>query len=204
MLGVELAVSVNGGRDFRVLKGPHVDHQGLWIDPKADVLYNCNDGGIYLSADAGATWKFKPAPSTLVYNVALDMATPFHAYASVQDHVSYRVTIDVARGRARLPASAFEQVPGGERTYHAIDPANSDILFIAPVLTAFVRADLSTSPPRRTNIGPRPLAGAPRIVYDGSRPSYCLCTTHPRFTWHRSMCIARRTAGRAGIASVPI
>jgi photosystem II stability/assembly factor-like uncharacterized protein len=163
LLSVRLGVSRNGGREFSEVTGPHVDHQGLWIDPKRDVLYNTNDGGIYLSDDAGATWKFTPAPSTLIYNVALDMATPFHAYGSVQDsRTSYRVIVDTARGRTRLQAMEFEVAPGWERTHHAIDPTNPSIVYAA-TSTAFNRYDLSLSPARTNAITPRVADGEPPL-----------------------------------------
>src|SRR3954468_6642308 len=58
-LGLGLNVSHDGGKSFTTLRGPHGDHHGLWIDPaNPSILYDANDGGVYLSTDAGSTWKF--------------------------------------------------------------------------------------------------------------------------------------------------
>ena len=77
-MGLALNVSRDAGKTFTILRGMHVDHHGLWIDPaNSSVLYNVNDGGIYLSADAGATWKFAvSAGGAQFYNVTLDASTP--------------------------------------------------------------------------------------------------------------------------------
>jgi hypothetical protein len=61
-LGLALNVSRDGGRSFERIRGMHGDHHGLWIDPKnPTVIYNVNDGGFYMTADAGKTWKFAVA-----------------------------------------------------------------------------------------------------------------------------------------------
>ena len=58
-LGLGLNVSHDGGKSLTAIRGTHGDHHGLWIDPdNPATLYNANDGGVYLSSDAGATWKF--------------------------------------------------------------------------------------------------------------------------------------------------
>jgi len=77
-LGLGLNVSHDGGKSFAPIRGTHGDHHGLWIDPDNPVtLYSANDGGVYLSPDAGATWKFAVAAGgAQFYNVTIDNSTP--------------------------------------------------------------------------------------------------------------------------------
>ena len=124
-----LSVSNDGGKTFRHLDGMHVDHHGLWIDPaNPDYLVNANDGGIAVSYDRGRNWRCftDNLPVCQFFNVSLDMASPFHVYGSMQDHGSFRGTVDLSRGRDRIPAVAFEDAPGGEGSIHAIDPTRPE------------------------------------------------------------------------------
>ncbi|UCG28399.1 MAG: hypothetical protein JSV24_03295, partial [Bacteroidales bacterium] len=92
-MGLALNVSNDGGKTFRRLRGMHVDHHGLWIDPdNSDYLVNANDGGISISYDRGLNWRSFTDNFPLVqfFNISYDMSDPFYVYGSVQDHGSYR------------------------------------------------------------------------------------------------------------------
>ena len=163
-MGLNLNVSHDRGKTFTSLRQPHGDNHGLWIDPaNPKVLYNNNDGGFYISEDAGQNWRFaEAAHATQFYNVALDMAAPFHAYGSIQDVGSRRGTIDVGKGRDVFDAVAFENAPGGEGSNHAIDPANPNIVYTHQFYGNFTRTDLSQAGARggtrggaATNIQPK-------------------------------------------------
>jgi photosystem II stability/assembly factor-like uncharacterized protein len=151
-LGLGLNVSHDAGRTFSEIRGTHGDHHGLWIDPaKAGTLYSANDGGFYLSDDAGETWKYATAAGgTQVYNVVLDSSTPAWAYGSIQDDGSRRGRVDLSAGRDRLPAVEWTNAPGGEGSHHAVDPANANVIFSHGFYGNFTRTDVST------------LAGAPQ------------------------------------------
>jgi photosystem II stability/assembly factor-like uncharacterized protein len=163
-LGVALQVSHDSSQHFHALAGPHEDHRGLWIDPNhPDVLYDCTDGGAYLSANGGATWTHTPVPTTQFYTVALDMATPFHAYGSAQDVNSFRGLVDLQHGRDAVQASAFERAPGGEATNHAIDPVETNIVYSTAFGgRGFLRTDLSGAA-RLAFIMPRVATGEPAL-----------------------------------------
>ena len=143
-LGLSLNVSHDSGKTFTSLRQPHGDNHGLWIDPaNPKVLYNSNDGGFYMSEDAGQNWKFaQAAHATQFYNVALDMAAPFHAYGSIQDIGSRRGTIDVSKARDVIEPVAFENAPGGEGSNHAIDPTNPNIVYSHGFYGNFSRTDV--------------------------------------------------------------
>lgn len=130
-LGIGLHVSRDAGRTFSTLEGMHVDHHGLWIDPaNPKHLLSANDGGIYLSRDAGERWTHATAAGGVqFYNVTLDSSTPVRAYGSIQDDGSRRGQVDLSAGRDKVSAGAWINAPGGEGSHHAIDPASNDIVY---------------------------------------------------------------------------
>jgi photosystem II stability/assembly factor-like uncharacterized protein len=148
-LGLGLNVSHDGGKSFTALRGPHGDHHGLWIDPaNPAILYSANDGGVYTSTDAGSTWRFAvTAGGSQFYNVSLDNSTPAWAYGSIQDIGSRRGKVDLTAGRDRIPAVEWTTAPGGEGSYQAIDPENSNIIYSHSFYGNFTREDLSIPPP---------------------------------------------------------
>ncbi|MEA3421804.1 MAG: hypothetical protein U9Q97_09055, partial [Acidobacteriota bacterium] len=166
-MGLALNVSNDGGKTFRRLRGMHGDHHGLWIDPdNSNYLVNVNDGGIAISYDKGKTWKTftHNLPLCQFFNISYDMDTPFRVYGSMQDHGSFKGTVDLSRGRDKIPAVNFERAPGGEGTSHAIDPANSNIIYSSGFYGTLSRTDLSI-PGRggRKSILPRQYENEPRL-----------------------------------------
>ncbi len=131
VMGVSLAKSTDGGKTFTELsdEGLHVDHHALWIDPdNPDLLINGNDGGINISHDQGKTWyNNKTLPVVQFYNANYDMKDPFKVYGSVQDNGSFRGPIDHRPGVDS--AGEWEEIPGGEATYIAMDREEPDVLF---------------------------------------------------------------------------
>jgi photosystem II stability/assembly factor-like uncharacterized protein len=160
-LGVPLNVSRDGGKTFSQLTGMHGDHHGLWIDPKnPSIIYNANDGGFYSSEDAGKTWKFAvSAGGAQFYNVTLDQSNPFWAYGSIQDHGSRRGKVDLSAGRDKIPAVAWENAPGGEGSFQAIDHTNPNIVYSHGFYGNFSRTDLSIPEPQRGRRGGGNAAG---------------------------------------------
>jgi len=148
-LGLSLNVSHDAGKTFASIRGPHGDHHGLWIDPtNPSTLYNANDGGIYTSTDAGATWRFAvSAGGSQFYNVSLDNSAPAWAYGSIQDIGSRRGKVDVSGGRNRIPAVEWTAAPGGEGSYQVIDPENPNIVYSHSFYGNFTREDLSIPQP---------------------------------------------------------
>ena len=148
-LGLSLNVSHDAGKTFASIRGPHGDHHGLWIDPtNPSTLYNANDGGIYTSTDAGATWRFAvSAGGSQFYNVSLDNSAPAWVYGSIQDIGSRRGKVDVSGGRDRIPAVEWTAAPGGEGSYQAIDPENPNIVYSHSFYGNFTREDLSIPQP---------------------------------------------------------
>jgi photosystem II stability/assembly factor-like uncharacterized protein len=161
-MGLGLNVSHDAGKSFTPLRGTHGDHHGLWIDPaNPQILYSNNDGGFYMSADRGQTWRFAQSVHTSqFYNVAVDTATPFHAYGSIQDVGSRRGVVDISKGRDAIDPVAFENAPGGEGSNHAIDPDNPNIVYSHGFYGNFSRTDLGQASTGRAGRG----AGAAKDI----------------------------------------
>ena len=163
-LGLALNVSRDAGKTFAPLRGMHGDHHGLWIDPKnPTVLINANDGGIYLSQDAGKTWNYAArAGGVQFYNVTLDNSTPVRAFGSVQDYGSRRGIVDLSKGRDKIPAVEWSNAPGGEGSHHAIDPSNNDVIYSHGFYGNFTREDLGAQAAAAKDPGQSPGRGRGR------------------------------------------
>src|SRR5207244_4227830 len=101
---------------------------------------------------------------TQFYNVEIDNDLPFHIFGSVQDSGSYRVALDLSKGRDTLEPLAWQSVSGGEGSNFAIDPANPNIFYSHQYYGTFMRNDLSSATSRRgQSIMPKPPAGEPPL-----------------------------------------
>ncbi len=164
-LGRSFGVSHDGGRTMQSRWMGHVDHNGLWIDPmRRGVLYDANDGGLFISEDGGRSGVRTFVPTAQFYDVAPDSARPAHVYGSVRDVGSVRRVIDLTPVRA-LTADAFEMGRyGGEDTHHAIDPLFPNLVYAAAGLTgrSVMRYDVSHWW-SATDISPVAGPGEPRL-----------------------------------------
>jgi photosystem II stability/assembly factor-like uncharacterized protein len=150
VMGVPLYVSRDGGKTITELRGMHGDHHALFIDPdNSQYLVNGNDGGAVVSYDGGQNWRSftTQIPVVQFFNISYDMDTPFHVYGSVQDHGSYRGTVDLRRGRDRIRPVEFETAPGGEGSSHAIDPTDPNTVYAAGFYGRIFRRDLQAERP---------------------------------------------------------
>lgn len=144
-MGLALNASYDGGKTFKSLDTPGGDHHGLWIDPQnSSYLINVFDQGFAISYDRGKTWKDSrlTLPVCQFFNIAYDMATPFHVFGSMQDHGSFRGAVDLSQGRDKIRPVEFEGAPGGEGSTHAIDPLDPNIVYSSGFYGTLSRTDL--------------------------------------------------------------
>jgi photosystem II stability/assembly factor-like uncharacterized protein len=184
VMGLGLNVSEDSGKTFRSLRGMHGDHHGLWIDPaNSDYLVNVNDGGVAISYDGGSNWRTfsDNAPLVQFFNVAYDMAEPFHLFGSIQDHGSFRGIVDLSRGRNNIPAVEWEVAPGGEGSSHAIDPTDPNIVYSAGFYGRISRTDLRTG--KQVNIVPKAGKGEPPLRGQWVAP-FIISPHNPRIIYH--------------------
>ena len=94
-LATALRVSNDAGKTFGLLapfREVHPDHHALWINPRnASHMIVGNDGGVSISYDRGATWRFVGnLPVAQYYHINVDMDKPYHIYGGMQDNGSWR------------------------------------------------------------------------------------------------------------------
>ncbi len=162
VMGLGLNISEDGGKTFRELVGMHGDLHGLWIDPaNTSYLVNVNDGGVVVSYDMGKNWRVftDNVPLVQLFTIMVDLAQPFHVYASIQDHGSYRGVVDLSQGRNDIPAQVWETAPGGEGSRHAIDPTDENIVYSAGFYGSIMRTDFKAN--KTELIVPKPPKGEP-------------------------------------------
>jgi photosystem II stability/assembly factor-like uncharacterized protein len=88
-LSFSIMESDDGGKTARNIgRGVHPDHHALWIDPSdPDRLINGNDGGVYISTDAGKSWSYRDnIPIEQFYQVATDDKNPYMLCGGLQDN----------------------------------------------------------------------------------------------------------------------
>jgi photosystem II stability/assembly factor-like uncharacterized protein len=88
-LSFNIMVSDDGGKTARNTSARvHVDHHAMWIDSQdPNRIINGNDGGVYISADAGRTWRYLDnLPIEQFYSVAQDDESPYNLCGGLQDN----------------------------------------------------------------------------------------------------------------------
>jgi len=101
-----LSVSIDGGKTFELNEvinccepsnTIHIDNHALWINPRdSRHLIIGNDGGIAISRDRGATWRFvRNLPLSQFYHIAVDNEQPYNVYGGLQDNGSWRGPAEV-------------------------------------------------------------------------------------------------------------
>ncbi|MFQ5628106.1 MAG: T9SS type A sorting domain-containing protein, partial [bacterium] len=128
VLDVALMGSEDGGRNWPVfesggLAGPHVDHHALAFHPQnPNRIIDGNDGGIYLSNDAGQNWqKSKALPVTQFYHITHDPSNPERLYGGTQDNGTVRTNTG--------GTNDWQRILGGDGFYALIDPQDPDIIY---------------------------------------------------------------------------
>lgn len=89
VLSFNVLESFDGGKTSNTIaRGVHVDNHAIWIDPKdAGRMIEGNDGGAYLSRDAGKTWHYlNNLPIEQFYMVATDGERPYMLCGGLQDN----------------------------------------------------------------------------------------------------------------------
>ena len=138
-------LSEDGGKNFRVLmRRTHGDHHALWVSPDGKILIDGNDGGVYLSPDRGATWRFiENLPLAQFYKISVDLATPFNIMGGLQDNDMWHGPSSVWHdGGIRF--SDWKEVGYGDGFTVLAEPTNPRYLYATREAGFIVRSDLQT------------------------------------------------------------
>jgi photosystem II stability/assembly factor-like uncharacterized protein len=130
-----LSVSIDGGKTFQ--QNPvvdccaagntvHIDNHAFWINPNDPRhLILGNDGGIAISRDRGASWRFvRNLPLSQFYHVRVDNDLPYNIYGGLQDNGSWRGPSEVWEN-AGIRNLHWQEVGFGDGFDTLPDPENS-------------------------------------------------------------------------------
>ena len=140
--------SDDGGKSFNNIldRQVHGDNHTLWINPKdSDHLIVGNDGGVYVSRDAGQHWHWQSnLPLMQLYTVAVDMQQPFyHVYGGTQDNGSWSGPIGT-RFDDGIANEDWTFLSGGDGFYAVADPTDPDIIYSQSQYGGLVRTNRSS------------------------------------------------------------
>jgi photosystem II stability/assembly factor-like uncharacterized protein len=167
--------SIDGGKTFEELHTPHGDNHALWIDPaNPDRMIGCDDGGAWVSLNAGNSWSTIYNQLTAqFYHVATDDQFPYMVYGSQQDNSSIAVPSHTGLGAINWAACYS---PGtAESGYVAPKPGDSNIVYVGAIGSspgggdALQRYDHTTKQIQLVNVWPE-------AYHDGN-------TAEVRFQW---------------------
>ena len=149
-----LNLSEDGGKNFRRLQNGrvHGDHHALWVSLDGKILIDGNDGGVSLSHDRGASWRFiENLPLGQFYKINVDLATPFNVMGGLQDNSMWHGPSSVwHNGGVRF--SDWKEVGSGDGFATLAVPGNSRYVYSTREAGYIVRSDLQTG--ERHTIGP--------------------------------------------------
>ncbi|HWR14192.1 MAG TPA: hypothetical protein VN577_05160 [Terriglobales bacterium] len=163
LLSFDVMLSEDGGKTAKRLgRGVHPDNHSLWIDPQnPHRMILGNDGGVYISSDAGVTWRYLDnLPIEQFYMVAHDDSTPYMLCGGLQDNNGWcGPSNSLARGG--IVGADWWTTVGGDGEY-IVPAGNKSNIIYASSQNAFVeRLDATTG----MSAGVRPyLAGVGQMA----------------------------------------
>ncbi len=168
--GVPCLKSTDGGKTWiQIARNAHSDHQAMWIDPKdSDRILLGNDGGLYDSFDAGATFRhLNNVPVGQFYTVNVDMAKPYNVYGGLQDNGVYRGT---SRPRSSRDPQHWQRLYGGDGMFVAADPRDINLVYAGLQFGNYARIDLQANNPWGSRITPTHNIGEPPLRFNWRTP----------------------------------
>jgi photosystem II stability/assembly factor-like uncharacterized protein len=152
---VPLLKSIDGGKTFERVKGPHHgDHHDIWIDPRDPRrILNGNDGGVDISTNGGETWFAPPLPWGQFYHISVDNRLPYHVAGTMQD-IGTGSGPSNSLSKAGIAPSDWHPVGGGETGFTASDPTDPNIVYAGEYGGYISRYDHRTRQARNVGIYP--------------------------------------------------
>lgn len=165
-------VSDDGGKTWTPIntKRKHVDDHAMAFHPTdPDFVLMGSDGGIYMSHDRMANWRFMAnLPLTQFYKVAPDDSKPFYMiYAGAQDNSTQGGPSRTMREEGIKNKDWFLTL-GGDGHQPAVEPGNPDIIYSQWQQGNLTRVDMTTK--EGVYVKPQPLPGDPAERYNWDAP----------------------------------
>jgi photosystem II stability/assembly factor-like uncharacterized protein len=166
--GFTLSLSEDGGKTFaNVGGGTHPDVHALWVDPRnTDNLVMGTDGGVYVSHDRGAKWRFVGSlPVSQLYHVSYDMDWPYNVYGGLQDNSTW---YGPSRRPGPIQNKHWNSLTGGDGFWAFVDPDDPDVVYNEYQGGNLFRIRKSTL--EQKDIKPSPKAGEPKYRFNWNTP----------------------------------
>jgi photosystem II stability/assembly factor-like uncharacterized protein len=128
VLNFEIWRSVDGGKNYQVMAGPHADYHDLWIDPSnTQRMILGGDGGACVSLNGGASWStIYNQPTGEFYHATTDNRFPYRVYGAQQDNTT--MSIISRSDNDAITLTEWYEVGGGESGYIAVSPTNPNVI----------------------------------------------------------------------------
>jgi photosystem II stability/assembly factor-like uncharacterized protein len=126
-----MSLSTDGGKTVKTIgHGVHVDYHAIWIDPmNPKRILVGNDGGTYLSQDAGKTWQyFDNMPIEQFYQVATDTLIAYNIGGGLQDNDAWYGPSNNLNG-GDIDGFNWYVTEGGDGEYVVPAPSNPNIIY---------------------------------------------------------------------------
>lgn len=133
--------SIDGGKTFEGIKGSHVDHHDMWINPNnSDIIVNANDGGGSVTFNGGKTWSsMYNQPTGQFYRLITDNGYPYRIYSGQQDNST--IAIDNRVVDDGIGEMHWDVMRAGESSTVAVDPNNPRYVYSTYFASNFVEWD---------------------------------------------------------------
>ncbi len=133
--------SIDGGKTFEGIRGSHVDHHDLWINPNnSDIMVNANDGGGSVTFNGGETWStMYNQPTGQFYRLITDNGYPYRVYSGQQDNST--IAIDSRVVDDGIGEMHWDVMRAGESSTVALDPDNPRFVYSTYFASNFVEWD---------------------------------------------------------------
>jgi len=144
VLNVPLMKSIDGGKSWEKIDGPHGDHHDLWINPANNQnIINGNDGGATITFDGGETWSsINNQPTAQFYRVSTDNQFPYRIYGGQQDNTTVAIASRSFQGG--IGREDFYAVGGGESAHIAFDADDPRLIYATTINGTLTEYDADT------------------------------------------------------------
>jgi len=194
--------SIDGGKTFVGMRGSHVDHHDMWINPdNNNIMINGNDGGGSVTFNGGESWStLMNQPTGQFYRVIADNQYPYRVYSGQQDNST--IAIDSRVEDSGIGEMHWDIMRAGEYSTVALDPDNPRYVYSTYFASNFVEWDRDIDNTRMVRPYPERVSGEqpknlkyranwngpvivsphnPSVIYYGSQ--YMMKSTDRGVTW---------------------
>lgn len=140
-LGIDWVKTEDGGQNwFEVSPYLHADYHAFVIHPThPDLQYVGNDGGVFVSEDAGITWSFRPFAITQFYTSEINYLYPALFSGGAQDNSCWRSRYG--------GIDDWEVFSGGDGFVTLTNPTDSSIYYVESQYGGFAGSNGAAAPP---------------------------------------------------------